>query len=172
MSGICKNRLCDGAVHAKGLCHTCYTYELKHSSPRPKELILRYRPFAEGKKPLWCKNCGSLKLLANLRCKPCDQYWRRHRKERPRRLWDVEVVCENCARPLASVARRGSQCLDCYRYHKRYGKVRPLAETLRGTYGWCDCGEPAEVLLDELWPVCWGCHASLGIRSSRDHQSK
>lgn len=110
----------------------------------------------------WCKICGQFdrRLRCNM-CGACYKFFRLHRKNRPRHLWDHEARCKNCNIPLTVLGKYDSgakrqkkgYCDPCYNYHLRYGKARPKHLWLDGPHGFCECGYPAVALVEDI-PVC------------------
>jgi hypothetical protein len=90
-----------------------------------------------------CLNCGKKKVVAKERCSACYKWWKYKGEERPRRLWDLDAICENknCKRPLNRVKRRyKSLCNECTLYWSLTGEYRPRKYCNKR---WCDCGEIA-----------------------------
>lgn len=105
----------------KGLCITCYRYQLQYHQPRPERLFKRILGRHHKLKPKGCRNCGNPKIRSNLRCNSCYLYWRKHGKNRPRYLWDKETHCLRCNWTLKGDTKgyRGC-CGSCTSYLSRH----------------------------------------------------
>ena len=106
--------------------------------------------------PHWCKNCGSLSVEYSRRCKNCNVYHRRHGRERPRHLWDIDCKCRTCKRPLKGIRKAKGKCDACYEYKRRFGRERPKELWGDGKFGWCECSGQANHLIDDF-PLCESC---------------
>lgn len=141
-------------VLTAGRCDPCRVYLLRNGKERPLLLAEWY----EQKKrlPKWCKVCGTPSLLCRGRCRACDRYWRVRGKERPKRLWCDDLNCSNCKKPLCSVPWKcKGYCNACYQFEKR-GQKRPPHLWGAGKEGFCDCGQPANHMIDKF-PLCDSC---------------
>lgn len=110
----------------------------------------------------WCKVCGEFDTRLRLgMCGTCYKFFRLHRKNRPKHLWNSEGRCKNCNIPLAALGKYDSgakrqkrgYCDPCYNYQSRYGKARPKHLWMDGPHGFCECGYPAVALVEDI-PVC------------------
>lgn len=138
-----------------GRCTACRSFFYRHSVERPAEFVNRQLERAAN--PRWCKVCGNPKIIANCRCNACDHYWRAHGKERPYRYWTENKACKNCKVPLAAVKRkRGLRCGACDDYKRKYGVNRPKYLWGDGVHGFCECGYPADHMIDKF-PLCNRC---------------
>lgn len=138
--------------HAHKLCTVCIKYRDRHGGEmRPLSLIKRTAQ--RRSKAKWCKVCGNPGVCVLRRCQACYAYWTRHHKERPTWLWDEDFRCIVCGFPKKAAMRRKdrpgrklfvkNRCSTCFSYYLKYGKDRPSYLWGNGTYGWCDCGYPA-----------------------------
>ena len=131
----------------RGRCRNCAKYLRLNGVERPRYLW--------GSK--FCDNCKSSMRFAKGRCSACYVYHRRHGCERP--LYFLkDAKCKNCKKPLLS-DRRPSKglCENCYQYLQRHdGRSRPQRLWGTGSNGWCDCGQPAVDLIEDI-PVCSAC---------------
>ena len=129
------------------LCNTCYIYRYRNGTDRPP------------KPPRWCIVCGGLHIKAKGMCDSCYMYqWEFHRV-RPRHLWDDDLKCKNCKKPL-SLDRRPTKgkCYNCYMYSHKFGKERPPRIWGVTSFGWCECGQPAVNIVKGM-ALCGGCEA-------------
>jgi hypothetical protein len=95
IQSICKNcKRC--MVQGKGLCKTCWSYERKTGTPRPKHLWMRSEA---------CKVCGKPQIRARGRCGACLVYKYRHgedrTKEQVQKLYPLGFC--DCGRPAKSI---------------------------------------------------------------------
>lgn len=142
-------------IKSDGRCNACWVYFYKNGIERPRELWERCRQKAIA--PAWCKNCGHPDVYCLFRCMNCYRYWRIHDKERPRYMWEDDPKCKTCGRPLRTVKRKDSgRCDACNSYRRKYGIERPQHFWGNGPAGWCDCGQPANHLIDKF-PLCDSC---------------
>lgn len=133
----------------RGRCHACDRWWRLKCIERPSRLYLR-------EKKSWCVVCGSTKVFANQKCQPCNRYHHRTGKRRPRYLWDKNIVCSNCSRPLSRCQRNKAKCKVCTNYKNRVGVERPRHLWDIGEHGWCECGWPAIALIDGM-ALCKSC---------------
>lgn len=142
-------------IHSNGRCPTCASYFFKHKVERPKRLIEHNQEKKQAAR--WCKVCGNVGELRMMRCDACYAYWRKHHRDRPKHLWRDDLNCKTCGKPLHMVKRaiRG-YCFHCYDYKQTYKKERPQRLWGNGPCGFCDCGKPANHLIDKF-PLCDGC---------------
>lgn len=140
--------------YSKGRCKACHTYYERNQTERPFVLFERHKEKAV--LPRWCKNCGSPSITGFLRCNACYRYWKAHGKERPRRYFD-NPNCKNCGIPLDTVVIvKAGHCSRCYEYKRIFKKSRPEKLWGNGPHGWCECGQPAQHMIDKF-PLCNGC---------------
>lgn len=144
-------------THAKGRCITCYKYFWVHKVDRPLEFIERKAKRVSA--PRWCKVCGHPALYRSFRCHACHDYYMRCRKERPRHLY-VSIEdgrCANCGISALGVPRfRRGRCRRCYEYKMRHNTERPESLWGNGPFGYCECGQPANHMIDKF-PLCDSC---------------
>jgi len=145
---------------ARGRCPACLSYFKRHHIERPLSLIEQAQKREEAAKhsAWWCKNCGSPDIESNMRCTRCARYFRMHGKERPRHLFVDDPRCKVCGKPLPTDGRRklSGKCELCRHYEETRGKKRPAHLWGNGPHGWCECGQPAQHLIDKF-PLCNGC---------------
>ena len=140
----------------KGRCRPCQLYYRIHGVERPLELI--ERSVERASKPRWCKVCNKPSTeLRRLRCERCYRYWLLHRKDRPRHYWCDDLKCKVCQIPL-SAAKRVIQghCKKCYEYKRKFDRQRPQHLWGNGPFGYCECGQPANHMIDKF-PLCDSC---------------
>lgn len=141
-------------VVSNGRCKACRHYFERNGKERPRELVERHQEKKNA--PRWCKNCGSPSIAGFLRCNACYRYWKNHGKERPRRYFD-NPNCKNCGIPLDTVVIvKAGHCSRCYEYKRIFKKSRPEKLWGNGPHGWCECGQPAQHMIDKF-PLCNGC---------------
>ena len=126
-------------ARAKGLCHACYVWSLRHDTPRPARYWLR---------PKFCTDCKERAAVVKGLCNPCYQWRARHGKRRPR--YKDASACSNCGSP--NVYAKG-QCCACYRYQYIYKKPRParlwqrwipdVAQAAATKHACQNCGKPS-----------------------------
>ena len=140
----------------KGRCLACRSYFQRHGTERPMQYLAKLAERVAA--PRWCKNCGSPEVSCNLRCARCDGYWRIHKKERPYHLHTDDPRCKTCGKPLPNGSRRklSGRCDHCREYRRVYKKERPQKLWGNGPHGFCECGQPANHLIDKF-PLCDGC---------------
>lgn len=145
----------DPKLAANGRCKACKCYFERNNKERPRELWERRK--AEAQMPRWCQNCGSPNIMGHMRCTACYRYWKAHGKERPYRYFADNAKCKNCGIPLDTVVivKKG-HCSKCYEYKRMYKKERPQKLWGNGPHGFCECGQPANHLIDKF-PLCDGC---------------
>jgi hypothetical protein len=143
-------------------CNACRLYYQRNGLERPFALIERAQKRRENAR--WCSVCGSPELHKAGRCQACYIYGRRYGKERPRYMWADDLVCKNCKFPKAAARRDTSgrlrwsrqRCGLCAKYWYREGVERPEHCWGVGSYGWCECGYPADNLFEKI-PFCNRC---------------
>ena len=161
---MCDKKLCmvcgEKPIDCSGRCATCRMYFKKYGVERPASLIEKARALRMFKQnsARWCRNCGSLELGYNMRCFLCANYLARHGKERPRVLWSDDPRCKNCKKPLPTDGRRyhSGKCELCRHYEEEVGRNRPPHLWGDGKFGFCECGYPADHLIDKF-PLCNRC---------------
>lgn len=133
-------------------CRTCYNYWLSYDKKKTRPIHLRNRNKMDCKN-LHCKKPLRLDIEpVKGRCKQCNEYWRRHKKDRPAKFARFTppygyTTCDNpnCDKPLS---RKGT-CGDCVAWEKLYGEDRPREFCpIRVMLGWCECGNVAEIKYD------------------------
>lgn len=127
-------------------CGNCRAYLYRRGVERPKRLWSRVLSGDRKDAPTWCIVCGHPHTIHRGMCNACYSFWKVHRKKRPRYLWDDDVVCMTCKRPLIPLGtngRRKGYCDPCYRYMKKHNEPRPRRLWGIGPLGWCECGQPA-----------------------------
>lgn len=142
-------------VHGEGRCANCYGYWVRHGVERP--LVFIEKEKIRKTTPKWCKVCNQRMSVRSFRCDACYEYWLANKKERPMHLWNADMQCKNCKKPLNSDCdpRRG-YCNACRHYFARTGKKRPPHLWGNGPHGFCDCGKPANHMIDKF-PLCDEC---------------
>ncbi|XP_035703427.1 uncharacterized protein LOC110844709 isoform X2 [Folsomia candida] len=135
------------------LCKTCYDYELKHKSPRPRKSSGKGRlPVVKNSGP--CSNCGTTKSKrwiipkgqAEIFCNTCYQFQRKHKSPRPRISSDngsLQSVLKNggpCSNCCTTKSKRwttphgevGTLCKTCYDYELKHKSPRPTISSGKG----------------------------------------
>lgn len=131
----------------RGRCMSCAKYFRLNGTERPEY-------FWSSK---FCSNCSESLAYARGRCEACNRYFCRHGAERPRHYFK-DATCMNCKKPLLNdrCPTKGF-CENCRQYSRRNnGKNRPKRLWGVGPHGWCDCGQPAVELIEDI-PVCKAC---------------
>jgi len=138
-------------VYCSGHCKKCYRHRFNRGT-------IRTYKYKNPELPRWCKNCGSPGVNTEQRCEACAWFFKRHKRERPRHLWDETFCCKTCKLPLSTYKgwKIKGRCNPCYKYLKRTGRDRPREYWGIGVHGWCECGFPATHLIDKF-PLCNRC---------------
>lgn len=147
----------NSSTFAQGRCRSCYKYLWRYGKERP--LASEEKRLERIESPKWCKICGDVSLYRGRRCHACYDYFIRNGKERPRhlRVERSERRCSNCG-----IGANGTRCFKrglcrtCYDYKRETGKPRPQHLWGNGPAGWCECGQPANHLIDKF-PLCDSC---------------
>jgi hypothetical protein len=150
------------AAEGRTVCMACHSYYHRTGKERPARMWNKNLPPMRAR---WCKVCGSLSVEGRTgKCELCIKYFQRHRRDRPRYLWDVDATCINCGIPLSSQRKRKNGyrrggcglCYPCYQYQQKCRRARPRYLWGIGEYGWCLCGCPA-VTQHDGFNLCSRC---------------